>query len=546
MSDSEDDFAPSKPAPADSDDDFAPSKPEPEPKPKLKGEEKKAQETKEFDEICEQGMAHVEEEEWKDATLCFERALKLDAKTEGSKEVSEERADCAFNLACCHAQCNRLDDAETWLRRSVAWGVRDVDLMKDKHLAPLRAHDVALCMNLMEALRPAPVRQAAVLQRSRRQRSGGAMAALIRQEKERQAQQEDDDIDDFWKDEKDDDEYSGSAESEHERRDVFDSDFDEDESESEEEGWGFDDDQKEAKAREKRIEQRKKEKEKERVEREKAQPVGGKRRRRAAAENAEERTRQELEGDTTKDDSDDDFKDAAADKELSEGKLGVRERAAPSYRDAVSAAKREKLVAKAAADLGFDSDDDEEMAPAPKKKKKVKKSPDSKKKKKKKPKKRDVLAGIFGSKGAAAIVRRADRSIEERKHAPPPKSKDEILKNLVRKQKVVEERRFGGETVQVTKTKWETSDANTARRKAHDRLDHVLDLIAGKKEITATEKSAQEWDQYKEKHKLEDSLKGGTGLLAKRDFLERTDHRRFEIERDARNAERAKRDAEGK
>ena len=233
MSDSEDDFAPSKPPPQDSDDDFAPSKaPEEPPKPKLKGEEKKAQETKEFDEQCEQGMAHVEEEEWKDATLCFERALKLDAKTEGSKEVSEERADCAFNLACCHAQCNRLDDAETWLRRSVAWGVRDVDLMKDKHLAPLRAHDVALCMNLSEALRPAPVRQAAVLQRSRRQRSGGAMAALIRQEKERQAQAEDDDIDDFWKDEKDDDEYSGSAESEHERRDVFDSDFDEDESES--------------------------------------------------------------------------------------------------------------------------------------------------------------------------------------------------------------------------------------------------------------------------------------------------------------------------
>ena len=61
--------------------------------------------------------------------------------------------------------------------------------------------------------------------------------------------------------------------------------------------------------------------------------------------------------------------------------------------------------------------------------------------------------------------------------------------------------RAGGETVQVTKTKWETSDANTARRKAHDRLDHVLDLIAGKKEITATEKSAQEWDQFKEKNK---------------------------------------------
>ena len=63
-------------------------------------------------------------------------------------------------------------------------------------------------------------------------------------------------------------------------------------------------------------------------------------------------------------------------------------------------------------------------------------------KKKKKPKKRDVLAGIFGTKGAAAIVRRADRSIEERKRPRPAKSKEEILKNLVRKQKVVEERRF--------------------------------------------------------------------------------------------------------
>ena len=126
-------------------------------------------------------------------------------KPRAAKKFLKREADCAFNLACCHAQCDRLDDAETWLRRAVAWGVRDVDLMKDKHLAPLRAHDVALCMNLSEALRPAPVRQAAVLQRSRRQRSGGAMAALIRQEKERQAANEDEDIDDFWKDEKDDD-----------------------------------------------------------------------------------------------------------------------------------------------------------------------------------------------------------------------------------------------------------------------------------------------------------------------------------------------------
>ena len=75
MSDSEDDFAPSKPANNDSDDDFRALQNTRSPKAEAqRPEEKKAQETKEFDEICEQGMAHVEEEEWKDATLCFERA----------------------------------------------------------------------------------------------------------------------------------------------------------------------------------------------------------------------------------------------------------------------------------------------------------------------------------------------------------------------------------------------------------------------------------------------------------------------------------------
>ena len=233
-----------------------------------------------------------------------------------------------------------------------------------------------MCMNLSEALRPAPVARPQSYSAREGRGAAARWPALIRQEKERQAANEDDDIDDFWKDEKDDDEYSGSAESNTNGEmcstlistrtspslrasrcvGVFTSSNatrvhrggrsgprrgNDAPRRSEEEGWGFDDDQKEAKAREKRIEQRKKEKEKERVEREKHQPVGGKRRRRAAAENAEERTRQELEGDTTKDDSDDDFKDAAADKELSEGRLGVREQAAPSYKDAVSAAKRE-------------------------------------------------------------------------------------------------------------------------------------------------------------------------------------------------------------
>ena len=116
----------------------------------------------------------------------------------------------AFNLACCHAQCGRLDESESWLRRAIAWGVRGVDLLLDAHLAPLREKDYALLVNLSEATRPPEPRQLAVLQRSRRARSGGAMAALIRQEKKRQemeaAEAGDDDVADFWKDEADDDE----------------------------------------------------------------------------------------------------------------------------------------------------------------------------------------------------------------------------------------------------------------------------------------------------------------------------------------------------
>ena len=125
-------------------------------------------------------------------------------------------------------------------------------------------------------------------------------------------------------------------------------------------------------------------------------------------------------------------------------------------------------MAKAAADLGFDSDDDEEMAPAPRKKKKVKKSPDSKKKVLRQcrwPRDDGVDAAARRRRRVDAHGLSQDRRKEAQearcssghlrvralpppscgapieasrrgKQAPPPKSKEEILKNLVRKQKV--------------------------------------------------------------------------------------------------------------
>ena len=110
-------------------------------------------------------------------------------------------------------------------------------------------------------------------------------------------------------------------------------------------------------------------------------------------------------------------------------------------------------------------------------------------KKKKKPKKRDVLAGIFGSKGAAAIVRRADRSIEERKHAPPPPSKEEILKNLVRKQKVVEERQS---SVSCISEVWGSAAVSCHRRASSPGMMEVGGLISDFEAVrTATVPSAQ-------------------------------------------------------
>ena len=204
----------------------------------------------------------------------------------------------------------------------------------------------------------------------------------------------------------------------------------------------------------------------------------------------------------------------------------------------------------AAASLGLGGDDDaddgddEAMAPAapakpkkdkPKKKKKKKSSSSSKTG-------ADVLAGIFGAKAAATIVKKADRAVAARAAAPPAPPK---FDGIVRKATAVETKRFGGQTVEVRKTVRETAKATKQRARAHgDRLDRVLDAIAGKKELTAVAKSSAEWDLYKEKEGLEDSLKdaGQKGYLAKQAFMERADQRKFAIERDHRNAERAKRD----
>ena len=58
----------------------------------------------------------------------------------------------------------------------------------------------------------------------------------------------------------------------------------------------------------------------------------------------------------------------------------------------------------------------------------------------------------------------------------------------------------------MTRTVRETEGDNK-KRQFRDRLDAVLDQINGPKKVTAVAKSAAEWDLYKEKEGLTDTLK---------------------------------------
>ncbi|XP_022908907.1 craniofacial development protein 1 [Onthophagus taurus] len=76
-------------------------------------------------------------------------------------------------------------------------------------------------------------------------------------------------------------------------------------------------------------------------------------------------------------------------------------------------------------------------------------------------------------------------------------------------------------------------------------LTSLISQLGKKQKITTLEKSKLDWDKFKKEENLEDELhtfnKGKDGYLEKQDFLQRTDVRRFEIERDIRNIERNKR-----
>ncbi|XP_050538504.1 craniofacial development protein 1 [Daktulosphaira vitifoliae] len=76
-------------------------------------------------------------------------------------------------------------------------------------------------------------------------------------------------------------------------------------------------------------------------------------------------------------------------------------------------------------------------------------------------------------------------------------------------------------------------------------LTNVLSQLEKKNKLTVLEKSKQDWDDYKKEEGIVEELvtfnKGKDGYLEKRDFLERTDLRQFELEKAMRSANRLQR-----
>jgi len=93
---------------------------------------------------------------------------------------------------------------------------------------------------------------------------------------------------------------------------------------------------------------------------------------------------------------------------------------------------------------------------------------------------------------------------------------------------------FAGESIKVTK---EVDISEIKKRKASqsNAMENVLQQLK-KKKLTTKEKSAIDWEQFKKKEGIEDELKQAakTGFLEKQAFLQRSDFRQYEKERDVR------------
>lgn len=113
---------------------------------------------------------------------------------------------------------------------------------------------------------------------------------------------------------------------------------------------------------------------------------------------------------------------------------------------------------------------------------------------------------------------------------------------------ITERRDFAGEDIEVKK--FVDADSKEAAEKSKSSapataVDNILEQIKKKQKLSVLDKTKKDWGEFKEDKKLEEELdaykKSSNQYLDKVSFLQRTDLREFERERDARLALQAKR-----
>ncbi|XP_030508772.2 uncharacterized protein LOC115723425 [Cannabis sativa] len=116
------------------------------------------------------------------------------------------------------------------------------------------------------------------------------------------------------------------------------------------------------------------------------------------------------------------------------------------------------------------------------------------------------------------------------------------------KVEIMEVRDFAGQDIEVKKLVDADSKEALEKTKASapSAVDAVLEQIKKKQKLSVLDKTKKDWGEFKEENKgLEDELdaykKSSNQYLDRVSFLQRTDYREFERERDARLAVQAKR-----
>lgn len=86
--------------------------------------------------------------------------------------------------------------------------------------------------------------------------------------------------------------------------------------------------------------------------------------------------------------------------------------------------------------------------------------------------------------------------------------------------------------------------AALGRKRSISGISNILNTTSKVSKLSTLEKSKRDWNQFKDEHKIEEELntfnRGKNGYLEKQDFLQRTDLRQFEMEKELRSVSRRK------